>query len=192
MEQNGIMVTVEQQCPNCCTKPFRWRSQPFILGRYPAGNILLSFATLMSGASISEVLLVFRHFGLAAYTSRTFFYHQRIFILPSILQYWGNYQANLVQSLNNCPQMHRPVLWKGFILHLTNGTQKCFVFHGLEHIVGKAISSFVYDKAVHLCTVNCDGFKDEISLDTCRAMFKIGSVQSCMIFKVMSAYVILV
>ena len=99
MEQNGTMVTVEQQCPNCCIKPFRWRSQPFILGRYPAGNILLSFATLMSGASISKVLLVFRHFGLAAYTSRTFFYHQRIFILPSILQYWGNYQANLVQSL---------------------------------------------------------------------------------------------
>ena len=88
--------------------------------------------------------------------------------------------------------MHRPVLWKGFILHLTNGTQKCFAFHGLAHIVGKALSSFVYDIAVHLCTVNCDGFKDEISLDTCRAMFKIGSGQSCMIFKVMSAYVILV
>ena len=64
MEQNGTMVILEQQCPYCCTKPFRWRSQPSILGRYPAGNILLSFATLTSGASISKVLLVFRHFGL--------------------------------------------------------------------------------------------------------------------------------
>ena len=92
--------------------------------------------------------------------------------------------------------MHRPVLLKAFILLLTNGTQKCFVFHGLAHIVGKALSSYVYDVsidiAVHLCTVNCDGFKDEISLDTCRAMFKIGSGQSCMIFKVMPVYVILV
>jgi hypothetical protein len=59
MEQNGTMVTVEQQCSNCHVKPFRLRSQPFILGRYPAGNILLSFATLMAGASISKVLLVF-------------------------------------------------------------------------------------------------------------------------------------
>ena len=73
MEQNGTMVTVEQQCTSCHAKPFRWRSQPFMLGRYPAGNILLSFATLMAGASISKVLLVFRHFGLAAYSSRTFF-----------------------------------------------------------------------------------------------------------------------
>ncbi len=109
MEQNGTMVTVEQQCPNCHAKPFRWRSQPFILGRYPAGNILLSFATLMAGASISKVLLVFRHFGLAAYSSRTFFYHQRIFILPSILQYWETYQAKLVQSLKSV----KDSVWSG-------------------------------------------------------------------------------
>ena len=108
MEQNGTMVTVEQRCPYCCTKPFRWRSQPFILGRYPAGNILLSFATLMSGASISN-LLVFPHFGLAAYTSRTFFYHQCIFILPSILKYWENYQAKLVQSL----KFFKDSVWSG-------------------------------------------------------------------------------
>ena len=73
----------------------------FILGRYPAGNILLSFATLMAGASISKVLLVFRYFGLAAYSPRTFFYHQRKFLLPSILHYWESYQAKLIQSLKS-------------------------------------------------------------------------------------------
>lgn len=88
--------------------------------------------------------------------------------------------------------MHRPMLLKGFTLHLTNSTQKCFVFHGLAHIVGKALSSYVCDIAVHLCTVNCDGFKNEISLDTCRAMFKTRSGQSFMIFKVMPVYDILV
>ena len=55
---------------------------------------------------------------------------------------------------------------KGFIPHLTNGTQKCFVFHGLAHIVGKVLSSYGYDIAVHLCTVNCNGFKNEISLQS--------------------------
>ena len=51
---------------------------------------------------------------------------------------------------------------EGFHSTLTNGTQKCFVFHGLAHIAGKALSSYVYDIAVHLCTVNCDGFKGRL------------------------------
>ena len=31
-----------------------------MMGTYPAGNMLLSFAILMAGASISKILLVFR------------------------------------------------------------------------------------------------------------------------------------
>ena len=110
MEQNGTIVTVEQQCTSCYAKPFRWRSQPLMLGRYQARNILLSFATLIADASISKVLLVFRHFGLAAYSSRTFFYHQRKYILPSILQYWESYQAKLVQSLKSV----QDCVWSGY------------------------------------------------------------------------------
>ena len=66
METCGTMVTVNQYCQSC-KKNFKWRSQPFILGRYPAGNVLLSFAVLMAGASISKLLLVFRHMGLRVY-----------------------------------------------------------------------------------------------------------------------------
>ena len=57
MKQNGTMVTVEQQCPSCGDQSFRWSSQPLILGKFPAGNILMSFAVLMASASISKVLL---------------------------------------------------------------------------------------------------------------------------------------
>ena len=51
-----------------------------MMGTYPAGNMLLSFAILMAGASISKILLVFKHFGMQAYEARTFFYHQSKFI----------------------------------------------------------------------------------------------------------------
>ena len=69
MKQNGTMVTVIQHCKHCEGHPFTWKSQPYhlVLGKYPAGNILLSFAVLLAGASISKVLLVFRHMGLCAY-----------------------------------------------------------------------------------------------------------------------------
>ncbi|XP_015779720.1 PREDICTED: uncharacterized protein LOC107357593 [Acropora digitifera] len=94
MDSCGTMVTVTQHCQSC-KKNFKWRSQPFILGRYPAGNVLLSFAVLMAGASISKVLLVFKHMGISVYESRTFFYHQSRFLFPTILKYWETYQASL-------------------------------------------------------------------------------------------------
>ena len=59
MKQNCTMVTVSQHCNICGKDAFQWRSQPLAFGRYPAGNLLLSFATLMAGASIIKVLLIF-------------------------------------------------------------------------------------------------------------------------------------
>ena len=50
-----------------------WGKDPVVWGKYPAGNILLGFTILMSGSSISKVLLLFRHLGLKIYCARTFF-----------------------------------------------------------------------------------------------------------------------
>ena len=55
MKKTGTMVTVQQHCKNCPIS-FSWRSQPLMMGTYPAGNMLLSFAILMAGASISKIL----------------------------------------------------------------------------------------------------------------------------------------
>ena len=104
MHRNGTMVTVQQFCEECGGKSFTWRSQPFVFGRYPAGNILLSFAVLMAGASISKVLLVFKHMGLAAVTSRIFFYHQSRFLIPTILIHWESYQKSLIETLGSVSQ----------------------------------------------------------------------------------------
>ena len=106
--KNGSMITVLQHCPNCGNNAFKWSSQPLMFGKYPAGNIL-SFGVLVAGASISKVLLVFKRIGMAAHDVRTFFRHQRDFILPSILKRWEesrNIVINQIKSVEN-------VTWSG-------------------------------------------------------------------------------
>ena len=100
MKQRGTMVIVNQHCLQCGVDSFEWRSQPMTLGgRHAAGNVLLSFAVLMAGASINKVLLVFRYMGLSAYSLRTFFSHQRSFLFPVVISYWEKYQAGLIAIL---------------------------------------------------------------------------------------------
>ena len=63
----------------------------------------------MAGASISKILLVFRHMGLAVYSPRTFFVHQKSFLFPIILSYWERYRASLIAQLKNVAN----VVWSG-------------------------------------------------------------------------------
>lgn len=46
MKCHGTMVTVIQHCMKC-NDVFEWKSQPLLMGKYPAGNVLLSFAALI-------------------------------------------------------------------------------------------------------------------------------------------------
>ena len=108
VKSHGTMAIVEQTCISCGGS-YVWKSQPLVLGRYLAGNILLSFAILMSGASISKVLLLFRHMGLTIYCVRTFFYHQRKFMFPLILQYWEKSRTVLVNQLKGI----KDSIWAG-------------------------------------------------------------------------------
>lgn len=109
MRENGTMVTVRQRCPKCI-KGYVWNSQPFMpQGKYPAGNVLLSFAILMAGASISKISLIFRHMRLSVYSSRTFFAHQRLFVFPTVIQHWESYRAGLVSTLKTM----KDVIWSG-------------------------------------------------------------------------------
>ena len=108
MKSFGTMVTVTQHCLKC-RKIFVWQSQPIVYGKLPLGNLLLSFAILMAGASVSKVLLIFRHMGLCVYAARTYFRHQRSFIFPVILHYWEQYRTNLVSKLKTM----KDVVWTG-------------------------------------------------------------------------------
>lgn len=107
MKVRGTMVAVHQECTSCTG--FVWRSQPCIFGRYPTGNLRLSFATLMAGASISKVLLVLRHMNLCSISARTFFRHQCFFLIPSILKFWETSRDKLIDAA----KMTKDAMWCG-------------------------------------------------------------------------------
>ena len=108
MKRNGTMVTVIQICSKCMKMPFIWQSQPYVLGRYPAGNISFSFGVLMAGTSISRVLLLCKHMKLSFISIRTFFLHQGS-VFPAILQHWETYRANMIEQLKRS----KDIVWSG-------------------------------------------------------------------------------
>lgn len=94
------MLTIEAECSNC-GETHTWKSQPDLLGKFPAGNLLLSFAVLSAGTSIRKVLLVFRHMGMLVYHEPAYYYHQRHLLIPSIVAFWRNYQKKLLEQLKD-------------------------------------------------------------------------------------------
>ena len=95
--QTGTMLTVKSSCSTCGGTHI-WKSQP-LLGKFPAGNIILSFAILTAGASIGKIILVFKHMGLLCYSEATY-YHQRHLLFPSIVKFWNTYQDKILKSLD--------------------------------------------------------------------------------------------
>lgn len=93
------MLSFTSKCRSC-SGTFSWNSQPFLIGKFPAGNILLSFAIICAGASVGKVLLVFKHMGLLCYSEATYYYHQRHLLFPTIMKFWHSYQEKVITSLN--------------------------------------------------------------------------------------------
>ena len=96
--QTGTLLTIESKC-RACKQINTWKSQPYLLGKFPAGNLLLSFAILTAGASFSKIALVFRHMGLLMYHRSVFYYHQRHLLIPTIVTFWRTYRIKLLKSL---------------------------------------------------------------------------------------------
>ena len=111
MKVYGTMVMVEQQCKTC-GKGFKWHSQPLVLGKYPLGNLLLSFSVLMSGGSISKVLLIFKHMGLTIYSARTFFRHQTKFLFSSDFKTLDGFQGVFDQAIKENSQCFLVWRWE--------------------------------------------------------------------------------
>lgn len=95
--QTGTMLTIESS--SSCTGTYTWNSQSYLLGKFPAGNLLLSFGILCAGASVNKVLWVFRHMGMAVYHQPTYYYHQRHLLTPVIVSFWRSHQAKILESL---------------------------------------------------------------------------------------------
>lgn len=85
--EKGTMLEVHTTCTNpSCTQPnSTWKSQPEMEGtKMPAGNFLLVFSILLSGSSPSKVLQMFKHMGVACFSLRTYFKHQRVCMINII------------------------------------------------------------------------------------------------------------
>jgi hypothetical protein len=76
-----------------------WKSQPYLLGLFSAGNLLLSFAILTAGGSVTNVLNIFKNMGILAYRKGTFYNDQRYLLIPSITGFWRKYQNEILESL---------------------------------------------------------------------------------------------
>lgn len=98
INQSGTFISITTECGRC-KKEYTWDSQPKLLGKFPAGNLLLSFAVLCAGASIRKILLVFKHMNLLAYYEASYYYHQRKLLIPSIVTFWRSYQQKILDSL---------------------------------------------------------------------------------------------
>lgn len=99
IKQSGTYIVITSKCQKC-EKVYIWESQPKILGRIPAGNLLLSFAVLCAGASIRKVLLVLKHMNLLVYHETTYYYHQRHLLIPSVVTFWRSYKQKLIDSID--------------------------------------------------------------------------------------------
>ena len=81
--QKGTMITMSSTC-NACKQVHVWKSQPSLFGSFAAGNLLLSFAVLTAGGSITKIIKIFNIMGILVYQRETFFRHQRDLLIPSI------------------------------------------------------------------------------------------------------------
>ncbi|KAI8487036.1 hypothetical protein Bbelb_352960 [Branchiostoma belcheri] len=95
----GTLLKVALTCSNCKYRG-KWKSQPFY-GRTAAGNILLSAAILFSGASVTKVLWVLSHMGVAVICARSFFRHQEKILFTAVERIWREMQVGMLYVLQS-------------------------------------------------------------------------------------------
>ncbi|XP_063049229.1 uncharacterized protein LOC134443296 [Engraulis encrasicolus] len=93
----GTFISVAQQCNNCEYQR-TWNSQP-LLKSTPAGNIQLSAAIYLSGASYFKIKRVFRALHLQMFEYDTFRRHARSYIEPAIVTKWKETQDAMMLRL---------------------------------------------------------------------------------------------
>ncbi|XP_034551922.1 uncharacterized protein LOC117821613 isoform X2 [Notolabrus celidotus] len=97
-QRSGTFLSMEQRCPHCDYLR-RWNSQP-IVGSTPAGNLHLSAAVYLSGASFFKIERVFKAMQPQLFRYNTFRRHARTFIEPAVIHHWKALQDVTLQRLS--------------------------------------------------------------------------------------------
>ena len=95
----GTFLRIKQKCSHCESE-YIWESQPFIKN-IPAGNILLSAAILLTGSVQEKVLHMLQIIECVTICSRTFFAHQKKYLIPSVSTVWDRYQQAFIAILKS-------------------------------------------------------------------------------------------
>ncbi|KAA0705258.1 hypothetical protein E1301_Tti019534 [Triplophysa tibetana] len=104
-QTHGTFLRVDQVCQHCNFSR-KWNSQP-IMGSTPAGNIHLSCAVYLCGASYITLEKVFAAMRLQVFRYNTFRSHARMYIEPAIVCKWKNWQDGM---LNQIRQQEKVIL----------------------------------------------------------------------------------
>ncbi|XP_048037922.1 uncharacterized protein LOC125263095 [Megalobrama amblycephala] len=94
----GTFLRVEQLCRHCHFSR-KWDSQP-IMGSTPAGNLHLSAAVYLCGASFFTIKKIFAAMKLQLFRYDTFRHHSRMCIEPAIVHKWRIWQGEMLQQIS--------------------------------------------------------------------------------------------
>ncbi|XP_059929253.1 uncharacterized protein LOC132473239 isoform X3 [Gadus macrocephalus] len=96
--RHGTYVAFSQHCRHCRYSR-GWQSQP-IVGSTPLGNLQLSAATYLTGASFFKLARIFKAMQLQTFNQDTFRRHTRCFLEPAVVHKWKKEQQILFQKLH--------------------------------------------------------------------------------------------
>lgn len=65
----------------------------------PACNLLLSGAIHYAGCMATQTIRMLKLFGLQCISVNTYFRHQRLYTIPTIVQTWQSEQADIIREL---------------------------------------------------------------------------------------------
>uniref|UniRef100_A0A9J8D7P0 THAP-type domain-containing protein n=1 Tax=Cyprinus carpio carpio TaxID=630221 RepID=A0A9J8D7P0_CYPCA len=94
----GTFVRVEQLCHNCKYSR-KWSSQP-VQGSTPAGNLHISAAVYLCGASFYKLEKICTTMNLQLFKYDTFRRHSRLYIEPAIVYKWMHWQNETLHRLS--------------------------------------------------------------------------------------------
>uniref|UniRef100_A0AAV2KG27 Transposase n=2 Tax=Knipowitschia caucasica TaxID=637954 RepID=A0AAV2KG27_KNICA len=96
--QQGTFIKVEQIC-SACGFEREWQNQPKMHKYMPLCNLMLSGAIHFSGCMPTQALRMLGLLGVQCISVRTFFRHQQLYTIPTIIGTWKNKQAQILNQL---------------------------------------------------------------------------------------------
>ena len=94
----GTLLVIKGNCPDDHT--FYWQSQPLV-GKAPAGNLLLAGAIHFSGLTYTKFATIVNLLNLKIFTERTFYRIQEVRLFPIVNSFYKETQIVITEILKD-------------------------------------------------------------------------------------------